>query len=184
MPMQASFSQRTHLSKSSHDRLSRFEGGGTILKITRFEPSAFWSSLAHGLLVLAPLGLQVQDNEDRTRHHQGHDVGPPARGGNLQGRGHGGLQLQLPLALQREPCFAEMWPMQRGHRRRRTERTAWRRPRPTGGKAAAQAWKPLRRWKVSADAAVIFGPKMLWPQSSVITKLLQPDKRPNQVNKL
>ena len=49
---------------------------------------------AHLLLILALLGLQVQDNEDGAGHDHCHDVGPPARSGHLQSSGHRSLQLK------------------------------------------------------------------------------------------
>ena len=51
-------------------------------------------SLAHLFLINALLGLKVEDDQDGNGHHQGHNVGPPARGGNLQCSGHGSLQFQ------------------------------------------------------------------------------------------
>ena len=46
--------------------------------------------LAHLLGLLlgeGPLGLQVEHDQEGERHHDAHDVRPPARGGDGQGRG-------------------------------------------------------------------------------------------------
>ena len=65
----------------------------TIERVARLATSTA-ISLAHLFLINALLGLKVEDYQDGNGHHQGHNVGPPARGGNLQCSGHGSLQFQ------------------------------------------------------------------------------------------
>ena len=68
---------------------------GMHVAFTHKRPAAGHSLLdAHLLLILALLGLQVQDNEDGAGHDHCHDVGPPARSGHLQSSGHRSLQLK------------------------------------------------------------------------------------------